>query len=72
MQANDPIMNGMIIKTKYGDAVQNPLVSITRKHAADMVRYASEFGLSALARSRLAAGTNAPPPGGDKFDGLLG
>ena len=72
MQANDPIMNGMIIKTKYGDAMQNPLVSIARKPAADMVRYASEFGLSALARSRLAAGINAPPPGGGKFDGLLG
>ena len=28
MQANDPIMNGMIIKTKYGDAAMNPLVSI--------------------------------------------
>ena len=27
MQANDPIMNGMIIKTKYGDAALNPLVS---------------------------------------------
>lgn len=28
----------------------NPLVSIARKHAADMVRYGSEFGLTALAR----------------------
>ncbi|MDI2074029.1 MULTISPECIES: phage terminase small subunit P27 family [Bradyrhizobium] len=72
MQTNDPIMNGMIIKTKYGDAAMNPMVSIVRKHASDVVRYASEFGLTALARSRLAAGTNAPPPGGGKFDGLLG
>jgi P27 family predicted phage terminase small subunit len=36
MQANDPIMNAQIIKTKYGDAAANPLVSIVRKHAGDM------------------------------------
>ena len=71
MAANDPVTGGQIIKTKYGDAVQNPLVSITRKHAADVVRYAGEFGLTALARSRLAASINAPTPPG-KFDGLLG
>ena len=40
MQANDPIMNGMIIKTKYGDAAMNPLVVIARKHAADVIRFA--------------------------------
>ena len=51
MAANDPIMNGKIIKTKYGDAVQNPLVSIARKHAADMAKYAGEFGLTSAARS---------------------
>ena len=53
MQANDPIMNGMIIKTKYGDAAMNPLVSIARKHAGDVIRYASEFGLTPVARTRL-------------------
>jgi P27 family predicted phage terminase small subunit len=55
MQANDPVMNGMIIKTKYGDAAINPLVSIVRKHASDVVRYAAEFGLTAAARSRMGA-----------------
>jgi P27 family predicted phage terminase small subunit len=70
MQANDPIMNGMIIKTKYGDAAMNPLVSIARKHASDVIRYAAEFGLTPVARTRLAAGaygTSMPR----KFDGLL-
>ena len=71
MQANDPIMNGMIIKTKYGDAAMNPLVSIARKHAADVIRYASEFGLTPVARTRLAAGGFGPSIPG-KFDGLLG
>jgi P27 family predicted phage terminase small subunit len=70
MQANDPIMNGMIIKTKYGDAAMNPLVSIARKHAADVIRYASEFGLTPVARTRLAAGGFAPSSP-SKFDGLL-
>jgi P27 family predicted phage terminase small subunit len=69
MQANDPIMNGMIIKTKYGDAAMNPLVSIARKHAGDVIRYASEFGLTPVARTRLAAGFGPSSP--SKFDGLL-
>ena len=70
MQANDPVMNAQIIKTKYGDAVMNLLVSLARKHAADMVRYANEFGLSAAARSRLSAAGYAPASSG-KFSGLL-
>nr|WP_224741180.1 P27 family phage terminase small subunit [Bradyrhizobium sp. 2S1]MCK7667584.1 P27 family phage terminase small subunit [Bradyrhizobium sp. 2S1] len=51
--------NGQLIKIKYGDARQNPLVNIARKPAADMVRFAGEFGLTALARSRIAGGINA-------------
>ncbi|WP_375764536.1 phage terminase small subunit P27 family [Bradyrhizobium sp. Pha-3] len=69
MQANDPTMNAMIIKTKYGDAAMNPLVSVARKHASDVIRYAAEFGLTPVARTRLAGGY-APPSSG-KFDGLL-
>ena len=69
MAKNDPVMSGQVIKTKYGDAAANPLVSIARKHAADMVRYAAEFGLSPAARSRIAAGIGPQPP--RKFDGLL-
>jgi P27 family predicted phage terminase small subunit len=70
MAANDPITNGQMIKTKYGEAVQNPLVSIARKHAADLVRYASEFGIGPLARTRISVGPNTPKPPG-KFEGLL-
>jgi P27 family predicted phage terminase small subunit len=71
MEANDPVMSGLIIKSKYGDAIANPMVSVARKHAGDMVRYASEFGLSAAARARLAAGGFQPPSPASKFDGLL-
>ena len=70
MQANDPIMNGMIIKTKYGDAAMNPLVSIVRKHAGDVVRYAAEFGLTPAARSRISAGIHGDNSQ-SKFAGLI-
>ncbi len=70
MQANDPIMNGMIIKTKYGDAAINPLVSIVRKHAGDVVRYAAEFGLTPAARSRISSGIHGDNSQ-SKFAGLI-
>jgi hypothetical protein len=35
-----------------------------------MIRYAGEFGLTPVARARLAGGVG--PPGRNKFDGLLG
>jgi hypothetical protein len=35
-----------------------------------VIRYAAEFGLTPIARTRLAAGGYAPPSPG-KFDGLL-
>jgi P27 family predicted phage terminase small subunit len=49
---------------------QNPLVRIAGRAAADMVKYASQFGFTPIARSRIAAGPFNQPPG--KFDGLLG
>ena len=69
MAANDPIMNGQIIKTKYGDAAANPLVSIARKHAGDMVRFAAEFGLTPAARTHISAGSGDNSQ--SKFAGLL-
>jgi P27 family predicted phage terminase small subunit len=70
MEANDPMMSGLIIKTKYGDAAVNPLSSVARKHLADMVRYAAEFGMSPCARTRISAGPNGDNPQ-SKFAGLL-
>ena len=59
-----------IIKTKYGDAAMNPLVSIVRKHAGDVVRYAAEFGLTPAARSRITAGIHGDNSQ-SKFAGLI-
>ena len=69
MAANDPLMHGKIIKTKYGDAAVNPLVSIARKHAGDMVRFAAEFGLTPAARTHISAGSADNSQ--SKFAGLL-
>ena len=70
MAANDPLMSGLLVKSKYGDALANPLTSIARKHAGDMVRYAAEFGLTPAARSRISAGIHGDNSQ-SKFAGLL-
>jgi P27 family predicted phage terminase small subunit len=64
----DPMMHGLLVKGSEGQARDNPLVRIAASAAGDMVRYASEFGFSPAARSRIVAG---PRPGPSKFDGLL-
>jgi phage terminase small subunit len=51
--------------------MRNPLVAIAANAANDMLRFAGEFGLTPLARSRIAAGGGYEPPP-SKFDGLLG
>ena len=66
--ANDPVMHGLMIKRDTTVGV-NPLIHVARKSAADMVRYASEFGLTPAARARIAAGVGDHPQ--SKFAGLL-
>jgi P27 family predicted phage terminase small subunit len=51
--------SALLVKTANGTAVQNPLIGIANKAAADMVRYASEFGMTPSARSRVHADTTA-------------
>jgi P27 family predicted phage terminase small subunit len=72
MGERDQATSGLLIKTSSGDATQNPLVGIARRAAADMVRFAGEFGMSPAARARISAGIGYEPPPGGKFDGLLG
>lgn len=56
---NDPVTKGLLIRTHNGTAIQNPLLGVANKAAADVVRYASEFGMTPAARARL----NAPSVG---------
>jgi P27 family predicted phage terminase small subunit len=69
MAARDPVMGALVIKTRHGSAMQNPLFLTARQASHDMMRYACEFGFTPAARSRINIGTAQPVPG--KFDGLL-
>lgn len=62
MAAKDELNAALMIKTTSGNAIQNPLVGIANKAKADMVRYATEFGMTPSARSRVEAN----PPDGEK------
>jgi P27 family predicted phage terminase small subunit len=67
--AADNELHGLIHRTTKGEVVQNPLVRTARHAAADMMRYATEFGLTPSARARLEVG---PTPPQSKFSGLFG
>jgi P27 family predicted phage terminase small subunit len=66
----DPQTRGLLIKTAEGNARINPLLRASASAAADMVRFASEFGFSPAARSRVASGIAYELAPG-KFDGLI-
>ena len=51
----DPAFHGMLIKTKQGNWIQNPLVGVARRAAADMAQFASEFGMTPSSRTRVRA-----------------
>ena len=69
MAALDPVTGALMIKTKEGNAIQNPLVGVANKAMADMVRYAAEFGMTPSARTRVqaAAGGQADDPASKYF-----
>jgi P27 family predicted phage terminase small subunit len=66
MAEKDQLTGGLMIKTSNGNAVQNPLVGTANKAAADMMRYAAEFGMTPSARSRISA--EPPRESGDPAD----
>ena len=55
MAARDATTDGLIVKTRSGNLIQNPLVGAANKAMADMVRYAAEFGLTPSARTRVGS-----------------
>jgi P27 family predicted phage terminase small subunit len=68
--ANDPVMHGLLVKGSEGQPRANPLVRIASEAAADMLRFASEFGFPPAARSRIAAGVGGQTSN-SKFGDLL-
>jgi P27 family predicted phage terminase small subunit len=67
----DPVMLGLLTKTKDGEMLESPLIRISRKSCFEMMRYACEFGFSPASRTRISQ----PPGDGDAnnpFRGLIG
>ena len=52
----------LVIKTKNGNVIQNPLVGAARRAAADMAKLGAEFGMSPSARRAVHM---SPPPAPD-------
>jgi P27 family predicted phage terminase small subunit len=65
----DPAANALLVRGSKGQARANPLIQIAREAAADMYKFACEFGFGPAARSRIHA-TEAIGDG--KFTGLFG
>ena len=70
MAEKDQLTGGLMIKTTNGNAIQNPLVGTANKAAADMMRYAAEFGMTPSARTRIAA--EAPEDSEDPAERFFG
>lgn len=66
--AADPVSGGLTLTTSYGNIVQNPLVGVSSKAAAAMVKYAAELGMTPAARSRIKA---TPPDEEDPAEAYL-
>jgi P27 family predicted phage terminase small subunit len=71
MAERDSITHGLLVKGSLGTPIQNPLVKVAANAARDMVRYASEFGLTPVARARIAAGPTGYDGPPSKFAGLI-
>jgi P27 family predicted phage terminase small subunit len=72
MASNDPVMRGLIVKSKAGTAMENPLVYTSRRAAQEMLRVAAEFGFTPAARARIAGGFGPDPgPTFGKFGDML-
>jgi P27 family predicted phage terminase small subunit len=71
MAEGDPLNHGLMIKSDTGNTIKNPLVGIASQSAAEMVKYAAEFGFTPAARARIAAGV-ASGSVKSKFAGLIG
>lgn len=54
MAERDELSKGLMIKTSNKNVIQNPVVGIINKAASQMVRFATEFGMTPSARSRIA------------------
>ena len=59
-------MNGLVIRTKSGNMIQNPLLGVANKAMSDYMRFAAEFGMTPSGRTRISVGEREYL--GDGFD----
>jgi len=69
MAEADPVTHGALIKTKEGNAIQNPLVGVANVARRDMARLAAEFGLSPSSRTLINLGQREESPAARKHLG---
>jgi len=63
---------GLVVNGYASNPIQNPMLRIAERAAADMVKYAAEFGFTPRARTRVAAhGVTSGDAPSSKFAGLL-
>jgi phage terminase small subunit len=51
-------MDALIIQTKSGNMIQDPLFGVANKAMADFMRNMTEFGITPTARTRIVADGN--------------
>jgi P27 family predicted phage terminase small subunit len=68
-QALESLEGTGLLVTADGITRAHPLVLIARQAAADMLKFAGEFGLTPVARARIGGGRQQG--GGGKFGGLI-
>lgn len=68
MAESDQLTGALMIKTKNGNAIQNPLVGTANHAMSEMMRYASEFGMTPSARTRIDASFGAAVKEGDEAE----
>lgn len=56
MAAQDGVTRGILVRTKEGNAIQNPVVGAANTARREMARLAAEFGLSPSSRTLLDSG----------------
>jgi P27 family predicted phage terminase small subunit len=61
MKARDKLTGSLMIKTKNGNAIQNPLVGVANRSMMLMQRFANEFGMTPAARARLEVNPHDDP-----------
>lgn len=72
MGQNDALTEGLMIRTKAGNAVYNPVLAASNRALEQFKSLAVEFGMTPAARSRIVAGTPPAEQGDDPLSRLLG